>query len=392
MKICVVGLGYVGYPLFELFSEKYDTYGIDVPSRVKELNNPKIVSHYTVIEECDFIFVCVPTPVDEKNEPDYTILHSVSMAISQYLRNDQIVVYESTVGPDAVKMHCLSSLRYHNHLIDNKDFFVVYSPERVSPGVTGMELKNLTKLVACPDEVARKKTEKLYQSVGINTYPCNDYRIAEMSKLLENIQRDVNIALMNEFAWICSHFRGLKFMDVLNAAKTKKDFIPYTMGMVGGHCIPVDPYFLIKHYNVKDGGAPLINMARLCNKSMVDNLAQDISTKFKKYKHICILGASYKENVDDLRNSGSLKLYKKLVAILPDDCYISLHDPFIEKYSYLPVDADCYVLAVPHVWYNDSSFYLDKPLYDVKGAWFGRKHLFKEYHSYGEGEKQKKDK
>lgn len=387
MKICVVGLGYVGYPLFELFSEKYDTYGIDLPSRVKELNNPKIVSHYTVIEDCDFVFVCVPTPVDDKNQPDYTALDEVSRYISQHLRKDQIVVYESTVGPDTIRLTCCGGLTYHNNLLYNKDFFVVYSPERVSPGVTGMELKNLTKLVACPDEVARKKTEKLYQSVGINTYPCKDYRIAEMSKLLENIQRDVNVALMNEFAWICSRFEGLKFMDVLNAAKTKKDFMPYTMGMVGGHCIPVDPYLLLNDYRLRDGGAPLINMARLNNKSMIDSLAKDISEKFKKYKHICILGASYKENVGDLRESGSLKLYKKLISLMPDDCYVSLHDPLIDRYSHLPEDADCYVLAVPHSWYDDTKFYYDKPLYDVKGAWYGRDHLFSTYYSYGEGEK-----
>ena len=123
MKICVVGLGYVGYPLFELFSEKYDTYGIDLPNRVKELNNPKIVSHYPIIEDCDFVFVCVPTPVDDKNKPDYTTLISVNNCISQYLRKNQIVVYESTVGPDTIRITCCNGLTYHNRLVYNKDFF-----------------------------------------------------------------------------------------------------------------------------------------------------------------------------------------------------------------------------------------------------------------------------
>lgn len=385
MKICVVGLGYVGYPLFELFSERYETYGIDLPNKVSQFNNPKIAFDYSIVDECDVIFVCVPTPVDSEYNPDYRILDNVNDVLSKHIRKEHIIVYESTVGPNVIHNRCLWKVK-PNDLTQNKDFFVVYSPERVSPGVTGMDLKDITKLVACPVKETRDKICELYNSVGINTYPCDDYRIAEMSKLLENIQRDVNIALMNEFAMICSKYKGLKFMDVWNAAATKKDFKPFTMGMVGGHCIPVDPYLLLNSWECSTENSVLIRTAREENERMIEVLANDIVKRYGKCKHLCILGASYKENVGDLRESGSLKLYKKLVGKLPSDAYVSLHDPYIDRYSHLPEDADCYILAVPHKFYEGKDFYYNRYFYDVKGVWFGRDHLFTKYYSFGEGE------
>lgn len=368
MNICVIGLGYVGYPLFEAFSKNYETYGIDVEEKVKKFNNEKITADYSVIDNCDVVFVCAPTPVDDNNKPDISSLIDISDNISGHLKEGHIIVYESTIGPHDMS-DILSGLRRNKSysLVENKNYYVVFSPERISPGET--TLKDCKKLVACPNEKIRNDVCSLYESIGVKTYPCSDYKIAILSKLLENIQRDVNIALMNEYANICQIDFNVNFDEVLKAASTKHDFVPYNRGLVGGHCIPVDPYYLLNScYSAKE--SMLIKHARLVNDYTIEYVADKIYNRFGKYKHWCILGAAYKENVDDTRNSGSLKLYNQLMKKLSYEQYITVHDPYIKQYSYFPENADCYILATPHDWYNKFDFLKEKPLYDVRGAWY----------------------
>lgn len=381
MNICVIGLGYVGYPLFEAFSKNYETYGIDLEEKVKKFNNEKITTDYDVIDDCDVVFVCAPTPVDDKNKPDISSLIDISENISGHLKEGHIIVYESTIGPYDMS-DILSGLRRNKSysLVENKNYYVIYSPERVSPGET--TLKDCTKIVACPNEKIRKDICFLYESIGVKTYPCSDYKIAILSKLLENIQRDVNIALMNEYANMCQANFDVNFDEVLKAASTKHNFVPYNRGLVGGHCIPVDPYYLLNScHSAKE--SMLINHARLVNDYTIEYVANKIYNIFRKYKHWCILGAAYKENVDDTRNSGSLKLYNHLMKKLSYEQYITVHDPYIKQYSYFPENADCYILATPHDWYNKFDFLKEKPLYDVRGAWYDSCNGKSNYYGFG---------
>lgn len=382
MNICVVGLGYVGYPLFEAFSKNYETYGIDLEEKVKKFNNEKITADYDVIDNCDVVFVCAPTPVDDENKPDISSLIDISDNISGHLKEGHIIVYESTIGPYDMS-DILSGLRRNKSysLVENKNYYVVFSPERVSPGET--TLKDCTKIVACPNEKIRNDVCQLYESIGVKTYPCSDYKIAILSKLLENIQRDVNIALMNEYANICQTNFDVNFDEVLKAASTKYNFAPYNRGLVGGHCIPVDPYYLLD--SCPSGGSELmfINHSRIVNDFTIEYVADKIYNIFRKYTHWCILGAAYKENVDDTRNSGSLKLYNQLMKKLSYEQYITVHDPYIKQYSYFPENADCYILATPHDWYNKFDFLKEKPLYDVRGAWYDSCKGKSNYYGFG---------
>ena len=382
MNICVIGLGYVGYPLFEAFSKNYETYGIDLEEKVKKFNNEKITTDYSVINNCDVVFVCAPTPVDDNNKPDISGLINISKNISGHLKDGHIIVYESTVGPrDINKINEIlnkdSPLSYFN----NERYYVVYSPERVSPGET--TLKDCKKLVACPNEKIRNDVCQLYESIGVKTYPCSDYKIAILSKLLENIQRDVNIALMNEYANICQTNFDVNFDEVLKAASTKHNFVPYNRGLVGGHCIPVDPYYLLDSCPSGCRELMFINHSRIVNDFTIECVADKIYNIFRKYKHWCILGAAYKENIDDTRNSGSLKLYNQLMKKLSYEQYITVHDPYIKQYSYFPENADCYILATPHDWYNKFDFLKERPLYDVRGAWYNSCKGNSNYYGFG---------
>ena len=372
MNICVVGLGYVGYPLFEAFSKRYKTYGVDIEEKVKEFNNCNITSDYRVIEKCDVIFICAATPVDKNNNPDIKDLLNINNNLLSYIHDEHIIVYESTLSPYDIE----NIVNYLHENISYK-FHVVYSPERISPGET--TLKDCTKLVSCPELHIRQKVCSLYESIGVKTYPCFDYKVASLSKLLENIQRDVNIALMNEYAHICEYM-NVNFDDVINAASTKYNFNIYNRGLVGGHCIPVDPYYLLKDIPVYKNC--IISKARDVNEYTIEYIADDIFNKFYMYKNWCVLGLTYKENVNDIRNSGSFKLYQYLIKKVSDQ-HIIIHDPYIKKYTYLPDNADCYILATPHNIYKKYDFLENKPLYDIKGSLYHIRRNKTNYYGYG---------
>lgn len=385
-KIVVIGLGYVGYPLFSQFSKYYsNVYGIDTKEKLPEIikkssknNASNIISDYSILNDADYIFVCVPTPINKDNIPDISILEEVSNNISKNLSNKkQIIIYESTVYPT-----CTDNL-YKKYFENRENTYVVFSPERVCPGISKKQLKDLTKLVGSEDEAIRNEICELYNSVNIKTFPVKSTVIAECSKLLENIQRDVNIALMNEFAYVCSK-ADINFTEVLEAAYTKEGFSKYKPGMVGGHCISVDPYYFT-HWldNIDIHEHAFISESRETNEQTIIRIGQDILEKLKDCKNIAILGMTYKENVADIRTSGSIKLYNYLKE--HTDKNIICHDPLVKQYkiSFSKIDqCDGIVLAVPHKWYSKKINLLkEKSVYDIKCAYTD--YEFKNYYGFG---------
>jgi len=261
MKIGVVGLGYVGLPLAVEFGKKYSTVGLDLSAKKvaayrnfidpagevssEDLHAATQLSCHTdpeVLREADFIVVAVPTPVDEANQPDFSPLVSSSATVGRYMKRGAIVVYESTVYPGATEEICIPVLERESGMIWRRDFHVGYSPERVNPGDRERTITKITKVVSGDDAETLEKVAQLYASVIVaGVHKASSIKVAEASKVIENTQRDLNIALMNELAIIFEKI-GIDTLEVLQAAGTKWNFLPFRPGLVGGHCIGVDPY------------------------------------------------------------------------------------------------------------------------------------------------------
>ena len=361
-KIAIIGLGYVGLPLAHAFSEKYEVVGFDInTSRIDELNNAydrtlelnetqmkeaiaqgmKFTYALHDIEDCNIYVVTVPTPIDSSNRPDLTPLIKSSESVGKVLKKDDIVIYESTVYPGVTEEVCVPVLEKTSGLVFNKDFFAGYSPERINPGDKEHTVKKILKVTAGSTPEVAKKVDDLYASViTAGTHLASSIKVAEASKVIENTQRDVNIALINELALIFDTM-GIDTNDVIKAAATKWNFIKLTPGLVGGHCIGVDPYYLT--YKAEELGYKpnLILGARQINNGMGKYIAeQTIKTmiandKRIKDSNILILGVTFKEDCPDMRNTKVVDVIEELKTY---GCNVDVYDPWVdpeeEKHHY----------------------------------------------------------
>ena len=352
-QLCVIGLGYVGLPLARLFSTKYKTIGFDRNhNRVAEImsghdstmelderllkeaiekNGFLCTSELEKIKECNIYIVAVPTPVDENNRPDLTPLIGASRTVGKVISPGDIVIYESTVYPGVTEEECIPIIEAESGLTYNKDFYAGYSPERINPGDKEHTVEKIKKVTSGSTPQVAEIVDNLYNSVLINgTHKAPSIRVAEASKIIENSQRDVNIAFMNELAKIFNAM-GIDTRDVLEAASSKWNFIKMSPGLVGGHCISVDPYYLIQKAQVYGVLPRIMTSARRLNDGMGAYVAeQTIKCMNKKGvlvkdSRILILGITFKENCPDTRNTKVLDIYHTLSEYTRN---ITIYDPW----------------------------------------------------------------
>lgn len=333
-KVCIIGLGYVGLPILANLSKKYVTVGYDNNSqRIKSLKQGidifnefskkdlnKIKTTYTnklkKITTCNLFIVTVPTPIFSNKKPNLKHLNDVCKKISKVLKRNDIIIFESTVYPGITNDFCTKILEKKSKFVEGKDFFVGYSPERVNPGDKNHGLKNINKILAYPHGFLKNDVRKLYSFLAKKIIYTNNIEEAEIAKVIENVQRDVNIGLINEF-YLVSNKLKLNFENVMSLASTKWNFLRFKPGLVGGHCLPVDPYYL-SHISKKNNIQTKITLSgRSTNDSMAKVVEKKILNKIqqinlKNKKRIIICGLSYKKDVADLRNSLALKIYKNL--------------------------------------------------------------------------------
>jgi len=385
-KIGIIGLGYVGLPLAIEMSKKFNTTGFDInEERISNLLNGKdatleiskktlketslkFTSEINDISSCDIYIVTVPTPVDKNNNPNFSPLESATKTVSQVLSKKNIVIYESTVYPGATEQKCVPILEKISGLKYNHDFFCGYSPERINPGDKNHTLTNITKIVSGSNELCTDIVSELYNSIiPAGTHKVSSIEIAEAAKVIENIQRDVNIALINELAMIFNKL-GLDTKEVLDAAGTKWNFMPFQPGLVGGHCIGVDPYYLM-HRAVEIGYNPEIILA---GRRINDGMAKYISDRTINQltnkginpigAKIAIFGITFKENCPDMRNTKVVNIVDNL---LKHNCDVIVTDPYAnqievkEKYNIDLItkdkikNVDAVILALAHKEYKN---------------------------------------
>ena len=380
--VAVVGLGYVGLPLAVEFGKRRETIGFDLSEEkvasykrfvdpTGELSSADLeaAKHLTVttdpkeLAKADYIIVAVPTPVDVAHQPDFSPLVGSSTSVGKYMKKGAIVVYESTVYPGATEEICIPVLEKHSGLKWLKDFHVGYSPERINPGDKEHTLTKILKIVSGDDAETLEKVAQLYERIIVaGVHRASSIKVAEAAKVIENTQRDLNIALMNELALIFDRI-GIDTMEVLKAAGTKWNFLPFRPGLVGGHCIGVDPYYLT-HKAEMLGYIPQVILAgRRINDSMGKHIAEQTVKKMinagsqVKGAKVNVLGLTFKENCPDLRNSKVIDIIQELQSYGID---VQVHDPMAEsaeaKHEYgvtlrswdeLP-QADAIVAAVAH--------------------------------------------
>lgn len=357
-RIVVVGLGYVGLPAALCLAKAgYHVTGVDISARVvaalqagrsplkDSVRDDEVralveagrleATHDTAaaVAGADFVMVCVPTPVTHDHKPDLEPLHGASLAIGRGLRPGAVVSYESTTFPGCTERECIPLLERESGLKAGPDFGVSYCPERLNPGDDAHTTEVTPRVLGALDERSYRIAESVYNSfLRVPVHKCKDIRTAEASKVLENVQRDVNIALMNEFAMMCPSL-GLDVHEVLSAARTKFNFVRVDPGPgVGGHCIPVDPYYLIEEARRVGFEPRLMSTARKVNDRATEAFATAIEQQLAEAsagpKKVAVLGLSYKGGVGDLRESPSLRL---LEILRPKEYLLSVHDPYIEK-------------------------------------------------------------
>jgi UDP-N-acetyl-D-galactosamine dehydrogenase len=347
--IAIVGLGYVGLPLAVEFGKKYKTIGLDLsaskiesyrrhidPTGEVSTENLKAATQLfpttdaSALKEADFVIVAVPTPVDEAHNPDFSPLVGSSTAVGKNLKPGAIVVFESTVYPGATEEVCIPLIEQHSGLTWKKDFFVGYSPERINPGDKLHTLTTITKVVSGDTPETLERVAEIYASViTAGVYKAASIKVAEAAKVIENTQRDLNIALVNELSLIF-HRIGIDTTDVLEAAGTKWNFLPFRPGLVGGHCIGVDPYYLT-HKAERLGYHPQVILAgRRINDGMGKYVAEQtiknmIQAGFQvKGADVIVLGLTFKENCPDLRNSKVIDVIRELETY---GVTVHVHDP-----------------------------------------------------------------
>ena len=378
--IGVVGLGYVGLPLAINASKHFRTIGFDIniekvgflksgKDHSNEINETELINsnltftHDTNnLKECDFYIVAVPTPIQSNNKPDLQPLVNASKMLGMLLGPQDIVVYESTVYPGATEEICVPLLEEYSNLRFNEDFYVGYSPERVDPGSRGRKAHEITKLVSASSRETLDTICNFYKKVlNVKLFATTSMRVAEASKVLENIQRDVNIALINEVTQIFSEI-NISTTEVIEAAGTKWNFHSYQPGLVGGHCIGVDPYYLIDLADRYKINLNVIKSARLTNEGMVSYIVNNF-LKFLRKKQlfhvnkIFVYGLTFKDNCSDLRNSKSFDMIEEL---LDHGFEIIIFDPLINK--------DDLQIKYQNMYLNEDNYNLG-PYVTIKLRW-----------------------
>ena len=413
IKLSIIGLGYVGLPLAIEFGKKIkNVVGFDIKKKrinelksfkdktgeikskdIKSCKNLIFTNNIEKIKSCNFHIVAVPTPVKTNNTPDFKYLVNASKIVGNVLKKDDIVIFESTVYPGATEEICVPILEKNSSLKFNKDFFVGYSPERINPGDKKHTIKNIVKIVSGSTPKVTDLISKLYSRiVKVGTYKVSSIKVAEAAKVIENTQRDLNIALVNELSIIFNKL-NLSTEEVLRAAETKWNFLPFKPGLVGGHCIGIDPYYLTFKSKMLGYNPEIILAGRNMNNKMhsyiVNEIFKIIKKKQKKTKKLkfLIMGLTFKENCPDIRNSKVLNLCKFLID---KDVEVEAYDPYVDKNnveqkSFKLIDEpktkkyDCVILAVKHnsfksmkykkilSFINDNGFIYDlKYIFDKK--------------------------
>ncbi|HHC6703330.1 TPA: nucleotide sugar dehydrogenase [Vibrio parahaemolyticus] len=352
-RVGIIGLGYVGLPLAVEFGKKAPTIGFDInQARIDELSagrdstlecsdnelaEAKYLSYTSSLQElkeCNVYIVTVPTPIDEHKQPDLTPLIKASEALGTVVNQGDIIVYESTVYPGATEEDCIPVVERVSGLKFNQDFFAGYSPERINPGDKENRLTTIKKVTSGSTEEVANFVDELYNSIiSAGTHRASSIKVAEASKVIENVQRDVNIALINKLHQIFERL-GIDTKEVIEAAATKWNFMKLMPGLVGGHCIGVDPYYLL-HKSETTGYVPdLMRTAREINNGMVDYIASRFVRELIERQinpvdlSVVILGVSFKENCPDLRNTKVYELYRELVSF---GFKVNIYDPWVDK-------------------------------------------------------------
>lgn len=400
-KISVVGLGYVGLPVAVAFGQQQRVVGFDVSAaRIEELRagfdrtgeveadalakaDVLYTHHAKHLASADFHIVAVPTPIDASKQPDLSPLIEASETVGGELKPGDIVVYESTVYPGATEEECIPILERASGLKAGSDFTVGYSPERINPGDSEHKFSTITKVVSGQDEATLETVASVYSSViSAGVHRASSIRVAEAAKVIENTQRDLNIALMNELALIFNRL-GIDTRDVLAAASTKWNFLPFTPGLVGGHCIGVDPFYLT-HKAIRTGYHPQVILAgRRINDEMGSFLAsQAVKQLIRQGQNVrestvTVLGLTFKEDVPDLRNTRVIDVVRELQDYGME---VQVHDPLIhseeanQEFGIELCDlgalrpAHCIVLAVPHKTYVQQGWALIQDLLHEQGG------------------------
>lgn len=379
-KISVIGLGYVGLPLAVEFGKKYKVIGYDInESRIAELKNGidrtnettknqldesvylNLSSEELELKDSTIFIVTVPTPIDKNNNPNINLLLSASKTIAKYLKKNDIVIYESTVYPGCTEEDCVPVLEEFSGLVFNKDFFCGYSPERINPGDKINTLTKIKKVTSGSTPETANIVDELYNNIiEAGTYKASSIKVAEASKAIENSQRDLNISFVNELALIFDRL-GIDTTEVLEAAATKWNFLNFKPGLVGGHCIGVDPYYLAFKAQAAGYHPQVILSGRRVN----DNMGLFIANKVVKLMinknsiikggRVLILGFTFKENCGDIRNSKVIDIYNELVLF---GLNVDIYDPLVDsdelyhEYGITTINKldkyDCIILAVSH--------------------------------------------
>tara|TARA_Y100001958_G_C21248633_1_gene581709 strand:- start:18880 stop:20160 length:1281 start_codon:yes stop_codon:yes gene_type:complete len=411
-KIGVIGLGYVGLPLAVAFAEKYNVIGYDInlqrveelndnydstleisTSKLKEIqdlksdNNLLCTPNKIDLENCNVYIITVPTPIDSQKKPNLKYLIDSSKLIGKFLNKNDIVIYESTVYPGLTEEEMVPILEIESNLVYNKDFFVGYSPERINPGDKTHTLTNIKKITSGSNPIVADEIDNLYKSIiTAGTFKAKNIKVAEAAKVIENSQRDINIAFVNELSKIFN-LLNIDTKSVLEAASTKWNFLNFSPGLVGGHCIGVDPYYLAQKAQDNNYHPEIILAGRRINDSMGKYVATEL---IKKMIHnnkninrskILILGFTFKENCPDFRNTRVIDIIQTLESYT---CNVDVYDPWIKKKDVLNEfknlniiddpkfeNYDSIVIAVAHDKFIDINFkgLIEKNIiiYDVKG-------------------------
>lgn len=406
-KIAVIGLGYVGLPLAVEFGKKYTTTGFDVnAARIEELSSghdatlevdeaelkqAMQLSYTTDVEQlkdCNIYIVTVPTPIDEHKRPDLSPLEKASQTVARVLSEGDIVIYESTVYPGATEEVCIPILEQDSGLKFNQDFYAGYSPERINPGDKEHRLTTIKKVTSGSTPEIAVQVDNLYKTIiTAGTHKASSIKVAEAAKVIENTQRDINIALINELALIFKRL-NIDTEEVLKAAGSKWNFLPFRPGLVGGHCLGVDPYYLT-HKAMEVGYHPEIILAgRRLNDGMGKHVTSEVVNLMIKKRisvvdsNILVMGFTFKENCTDIRNTRVVDIVKELQDY---HCNIDVYDPWVnkteskEEYGITPIEQpeqgkyDAIIIAVAHQQFKEMGINLirkfgknDYIMYDIK--------------------------
>lgn len=410
-KIGIIGLGYVGFPLACLFAKKYPVIAFDInSSRVKSLNSGEdstlevsknrveeafrnglvCTDDPQMLKDCNIYIVTVPTPVNENNYPDLGPLEKASATVGSFISDGDMIIYESTVYPGVTEEICAPIIEKVSGKVLNKDFFLGYSPERINPGDKEHTVEKIKKITSGSTPQSALIVDWLYNSVLENgTYRASSIKVAEAAKIIENSQRDVNIAFMNEVAMIMNAL-GIDTLDVLEAAGTKWNFLPFKPGLVGGHCISVDPYYLIQKAQFHGILPRIMTESRRVNDAMGSYVASRVVFNMNqrgimvKNSKILILGFTFKENCPDIRNTKVINIYQSLLSYTDN---IDIYDPWVDsqeaenEYGVSPIKDfslicnnryDAVVICVAHSEFQKidlkSITCTNSTIYDVKGT------------------------